>query len=173
MERLPQDVDLFDLTVRVDGAQARATYIGPPDPSGVQQVNAILPDSDRTGLAPVSLEWFGRELCPPAILRVIPAGPQVPHIVAVTDGVNLLSTQRIETGTVKVAMEDVARPDEFSAWIDAEPVEGLDLFCTDPLPRRYEFNFRIPGSIGPGRHMLDMRLGRRRFAPISIEVLKA
>jgi hypothetical protein len=109
-------------------------------------------------------------LCELATLRLIPAGPQVPRVVAVSDGVNLLAGLRIETGSIKATLEEVARPEDFRATVDGSEVEGLEIFCTDPQPRRFEVNFHIPASVGPGVHRLEMRLGRRRFAPLEIEV---
>ena len=169
VQDLPPDVDLFDLEVRVGGLAARGTYIGPPE-SNVQQINAILSDSDTTGLVPVELLWFGKPLLRDAVLRIIPAGPQVPRIMSVSDGVNLLSGTRIETGSVKVTIEEASRIEEFSAAIDGVEIEGMDPFCTDPLPQRWEVNFPLPTGLPPGPHVLDMRLGRRRFAPVRIEV---
>ncbi len=167
---LPQEVDLFDLEIRVGGLGARGTYIGPADGSGVQQINAILIESDRTGLVPVDLLWFGNPLCPTGYLRVIPAGPQVPRVIALSDGVNLMSGTRIESGTVKITLEEVANADEFTVALDGIEVPDLDRFCADPLPRRWEVNFQIPRAASPGQHVLEMRLGHRRFAPVEIEV---
>lgn len=167
---LPAAAGLFDLEILVAGLPARGTYIGPEDESGVRQINAVLAESDATGLVPVELQWFGQPLSAPAVLRMIPAGPQVPRILAVTDGINLLSGTRIETGCVKVALEQVSRIDEFAASIDGRAVEGLDAYCTDPLPRCWEVNFPLPQGLDAGPHLLEIRLGRRRFAPVPIEV---
>jgi len=167
---LPDDLDLFDAAVEVDGTKARATYIGPPDAQGLQQVNAILPAGIRTGLLPVRLTWFGRPISRDAALRVIPAGPQVPRIIALSDGINLLAGTRIETGVIKATLEELAEPSEFRATIDDLPVDDLEIFCTDPQPRRYEVNFKTPAALGPGRRLLRMAVGRRKFAPVPIEI---
>lgn len=171
VKHLPAEVDMFDLEVMVGGRQARPTYIGPRDESGVQQINAILAESDDTGLIPVELLWFGKLLCDPGVLRVIPAGPQVPRLMSVTDGVNLMSGTRIETESVKVTLEEVARIQDFSAAIDGVQIQDLDPFCTDPLPRRWEVNFRIPPTLARGPHVLELRLGRRYLGPVPIEVV--
>jgi hypothetical protein len=34
----------------------------------------------------------------------------------------------------------------------------------------FEVTFRLPPSIGPGPHRLDLEVGSRRFGPFSIEV---
>lgn len=169
---LPDEADLFDMDVLIGGQPGHRTYIGPPDTAGVQQVNAMLGDGVRTGVVPVELRWFGRPVTSGATLRVIPPGPQVPRIIMLSDGVNLMAGARIETRSVKVAMEEVSHPDQFGATVGDLEVADLEIFCTDPQPRRYEVNFRIPESIPPGPHLLRMRLGRRRFAPVSIEVVK-
>ena len=45
-------------------------------------------------------------MCEPASLRVIPPGPLVPHVMSVTDGINMLSGSRISSGSVKVTIEE-------------------------------------------------------------------
>jgi SAM-dependent methyltransferase len=169
---LPDEADLFDMDVRIGGIPGRQTYIGPPDTSGVQQVNAMLGEGVRTGMVPVELRWFGRPMTSGTTLRVIPAGPQVPRILMLSDGINLLAGTRIETRSVKVAMEEVSHPDRFGAQVGESEVEDIEIFCTDPQTQRYEVNFRIPESIPPGPHLLRMRLGRRQFAPVPIEVVR-
>ena len=77
----------------------------------------------------------------------------------------------LETRSVKVTLEEVLAPEEFSATVDGLPVEELDYFCTDPLPPRYEVNFRLPEAIAVGGHALRMRIGRRELAPVGIEVV--
>ncbi len=168
---LPDDADLIDMEVLTGGVPACATYIGPPDSSGVQQLNAILGAGVRTGVVPLELRWFGETLAT-GTLRVIPAGPEVPRIAMLTDGINLLSGSRIESRSVKVVLEEVSRPQEFGAQVDGIEAEELEILCTDPQPRRYEANFRLPAAIAPGEHLLRMRLGRRQFAPVAIQVVR-
>jgi hypothetical protein len=170
-DRLPEDVDLLDIEVLIAGRRAQTIYIGPADAAGLQQVNAILPPLGATGLLPVELRWFGRPVCAPATLRVIPAGPQVPRIVSISDGINLMAGLSIETRIVKVTLEEIERPDEVQAMVDGQPVLDLEWFCTDPQPRRFEVNFKLPDATGTGRHELQLNVGRRRFAPVSIEVV--
>jgi SAM-dependent methyltransferase len=170
IENLPPDCDLNRLDVRIDGRPARACYIGPPQPDGYCQVNVMLPQNVRTGLLPVDIDWMGKPLCPPATVRVIPSGPLVPHICSLADGVNLLSGARITSGIVKVTIDEVVKPELFLATVDHQPVLETDTFCTDPQARRYEINFRLPAGTAPGTHQVEVRLGRRKFAPIPIEV---
>ncbi len=134
------------------------------------QVNAFLPEGLRTGLVPIALAWRGQPVCPPAWVRIMPAGPAVPRITTVTDGVNLLSGNRIVTGSVKVTMIEVTNPDQFRATVDGEDAVEIDSFCADPIGQRYEFNFRLPESIRSGPHEVRIALGHRALAPLPIEV---
>jgi hypothetical protein len=90
---------------------------------------------------------------------------------SVTDGVNLVAGHRIETRSVKMILEEVARPHEIEATIGGQPVADLEFFCTDPRPQRFEVNFHLPEDLAPGPHELEVRIGRRKLAPISLEVV--
>ena len=168
---LPADCDLNHLAVAAGCRDCRLSYLGEPARDGVTQLNAALPEGVRTGLLPVEAFWLGRPLCPPAWVRIIPAGPSVPRLWSVTDGVNLLSADRIASGAVKVTLLEVEHPGQFRAALDGLPVRELEAFCTDPMAQRYEFNFRLPEGTRPGLHTIEMALGRRVFAPVAVEVV--
>jgi SAM-dependent methyltransferase len=170
VENLPAEAGLHHLQVTVGESLGNVTYISPADNVGLQQVNVVLPELEATGLLPIEIRWLGTAIAPPAVLRVIPPGPSVPRVAAVTDGVNLVSERRIETRSVKMTIEEISRPDEIEARVGGLPVEGLEYFCTDPRPQRFEVNFRLPEAIGPGRHDLQVLIGRRKLAPITLEV---
>ena len=87
---LPEECDLNNLEVVVEGVAADPFYVGWPIAEGVRQVNAWLPEGIRTGLLPVEIRMNGRAICAPGTVRIIPAGPMVPRIISVTDGVNLV-----------------------------------------------------------------------------------
>lgn len=173
VEDLPEECGLHDLEVILAGLRGSITYIGPPDNSGIQQINVILPNlAERTGLVPVDVLWFGKSLLSKqATLRVIPPGPPVPRVVAVSDGVNLLSGPTIQSRTVKVTFEEIAYPGEFSVTLDGRTITDQEIFCTNPLSQRFEMNLRLPEATAAGRHELWIYSGKRRFGPISIEVL--
>ncbi len=171
VENLPPDAGLQHLRVTVGSSFGTITYIGPPDNAGLQQLNVILPELEETGLLPVEVLWLGRRISPPAVLRVIPPGPSVPSVVSVTDGVNLVAGKRIETRMIKVTMEEISRPHELEALVDGIPVSDIEFFCVDPRPQKFEVNLRLPEQIGIGPHQLELRMGRRKLAPIAIEVV--
>ena len=169
MEGLPQDCDLNHLDIAIGGRKAFVSYLGAPESDGLQQLNAALPPGLASGLQPVELTWLGTSLCA-GVLRVVPPGPAVPRIVAVSDGVDLLSGTRIVTGLVKITIEEAERPEEFRATIGGLPVRDIDIFRTDPVPPRHEINIRLPEGLPAGPQALEMWLGRRRFAPVGLEI---
>jgi SAM-dependent methyltransferase len=150
---LPDECSLHHLTVTADRKPCRMTYIGEPEKDGVVQVNVTLPEGIRTGMVPIEMRWLGE-----------------PLIATITDGINLCSGSRIVTRSVKVTMLEVADASQFHASIDGLPGLEIDAFCADPLTQRYEFNFKLPEGIRKGSHDVVVELGRRKFAPLSIEV---
>ncbi len=172
IENLPAACDLNSLAAFVDGVPGALSYIGPRGNNGLSQVNVFLPKGVRTGLLPVRVEWHGRRLCPDRYVRVIAPGPAVPRLTALSDGVNLLSAQRIESGMLKATIEEVDDISRFAATIDGVPAEDLETFRTDPLAERWEVNFRLPQTTTPGGHLLEIRLGKRMLARTGIEVVR-
>jgi ubiquinone/menaquinone biosynthesis C-methylase UbiE len=171
VEGFPADGGFHHLRVRIGDYFGTLTHIAPVDSSGLQQLCVILPELEATGLLPVELIWLGRRISEPATLRVIPPGPTVPRIHSLSDGVNLVSGPRIETRTVKMTLEEIGKPYEIEASVDGVPVVGLEYFCIDPRPQRYEVNFHLPEEITPGAHSLRINIGRRKLAPIPLEVV--
>ncbi|MGA2157232.1 MAG: hypothetical protein ABSH37_22705, partial [Bryobacteraceae bacterium] len=170
IERLPAGCHLLNTTVTADGRPCRITYIGPPAADGVSQVNAVLPENLRTGMVMVEATHDGGPLCSAGWVRIVPAGPSVPRITGLSDGVNLLSGNYIVSGTVKVTMEEVAHDADFRAIVDSLATPTADAFCTDPVAQRWEFNFNLPENLAPGRHHVSIALGRRLFPRVLIEV---
>jgi hypothetical protein len=170
VEGLSTHASMHDLRVMVGDSFGTITYIGPADSAGLQQINVLLPELEATGLLPVEVHWFETRISPPATLRVIPPGPTVPRVVSITDGVNLVAGTRIETRTVKLTLEEVVRPYEIQATVGGLPVVNLEFFCTDPRPQRFEVNFQLPEGLAAGPQMLEIQLGRRKLAPVVLEV---
>jgi SAM-dependent methyltransferase len=170
VERLPDEVDLNHMAVTADGLHCRLIYIGEPEKDGIAQVTVALPEGLRTGMVPVEIIWLGQPVAEPAWVRIMPAGPAVPRVTTVADGINLLSGTRIVTGTVKVTMHEVSDAAQFGATIEGQSVLDIESFCADPISQRYEFNFRLPARIAPGPHQVLVTLGKRKFAPLDIEV---
>jgi len=170
IDNLPEECDLNSLEAFFDGVPGVNSHISPVV-KGIFQYNVFLPEGVRTGLVHVRVEWRGERLCPDAIVRIIPPGPVVPRLISISDGVNLHSTQRIESGSVKVTMEDVESIDDFAATVDGIPVEKLGIFKTDPLASRYEVNCHLPGQISKGPHILEIHMRKRTMKKMEIQVV--
>jgi SAM-dependent methyltransferase len=170
IERLPASCHLLNTAVTADGSPCRLTYIGPPAADDVSQINVVLPEKLRTGLVMVKAVHGGSPLCAADWVRIVPAGPLVPRITAISDGVNLLSGNRILSRTVKVTMEEVTPGNAFRATVDSVPTPAAEAFCADPVAQRWEFNFQLPENLPPGPHRIAITLGRRAFPRIPIEV---
>jgi ubiquinone/menaquinone biosynthesis C-methylase UbiE len=173
LEYLPPDCDLISLEVLVDGSKATPCYIGPPEADGLQQLNVLLGHVDRTGVLPLEILWNGTPICETAGVRVIAPGPLVPHVLSVTDGINMMSGLQVTTGCVKVTVEEADHPERFSAELSGKQVTGVDIFCADPLPPRYEINFDLPADVAPGANELRMRLGERSLGSVVLNVIAA
>ncbi len=171
IENLPEACDLNTLGVDAGGASGTVCYIGPRGANGISQVNVFLPPGTRTGLVPVHVHWHGKPLCADRFAHVMPPGPSVPRLTAVSDAVNLLSAQRIESGLIKATIEEVDQIQTFAATVDGLPATGIETFRTDPLTERWEVNFHVPDEVAPGGHVLEIRLGRRLLARMGIEVV--
>jgi SAM-dependent methyltransferase len=171
LDNFPDQCDLLGLEVRIGDNKATPCYIGPPEADGLQQVNVLLREVSRTGMLPLEILWNNHPVCDSVSLRVVPPGPLVPHVVSVTDGINMLSGLEIHSGSVKVSIEEADTPENFVAEIDGKPITGLDTFCVDPLPPRYEVNFDLPKTLHPGAHELNVWIGKRFLGGFPLEVM--
>jgi hypothetical protein len=169
-EDLPSDAGLGHLRVTIGTSFGIVTGIGPADRSGWQPIRVELPELEETGLLPVRVLWFDRPISAPVTLRVIPPGPMVPRVVSMRDARNPLARHRIESRSVKMVLEEIARPDEVQAFVGGMPAWDIEYTCINPRERRYELNFHLPDDIGPGAYTLDIRAGGRKLAGMPIEV---
>lgn len=160
---LSADVGLHHLRVTVGSSFGTVTYIGPADASGYRQIRADLPDLEATGLLPVQLYWMEEPVSAPAALRVIPPGPSVPRLISLS--------KNVTARALKLTAEEIGRPDEIEIWVGGMPVDELSYVCTDRRARRFEIGVEMPASLAPGKHALEMRVGRRKIPAVQIEVV--
>lgn len=172
LERLPLDCDLNSLSVRIGGLEGSVFYLGPQEMDGLQQLNVYLPEGLGTGLLPVEVLWRDRSVCEPATVRTVPPGPPVPRLISVSDGVDLLSGKKIVSGIVKMILEEIEHPEQLEVRLGGQTPEHLEIFCTDPRLPKYEVNFPVPEQVVSGAGKLELRLGKRRFPPVDLEVVR-
>jgi hypothetical protein len=167
---LPEEAELNNMDVRIDGVSGLPFYVSPPLFNGIHQINVWMPEGARTGLLPVELRMNGEPLCPPALARVVPAGPVVPRLVSITDAINLVAKNRCLSGVLKVQLEEVSLPESVEASLGDHPLRRLEITCIDRRAPRYEFDLRLPEGILAGRHALQVCVGQRRLPPVEVEV---
>jgi hypothetical protein len=155
--------------VLIAGLRGELTYLGPKEHDGLQQLNVILPGGLETGLQPIDILLHNEPLDVTASIRIIPPPPVVPRILWFTDGIDLLS-KRIVSRSVKLIVDEIVDPTQVSVSIDSRPA-GCELFCIDPRIPRYEVNVKVPDECASGDHQVVLHAGRRRLAPISIDVV--
>jgi SAM-dependent methyltransferase len=171
IEALPPECDLLHLEVSAGGLSASPFYIGPVESDGLSQVNIALPAGIEKGLQPVQLKALGEPLCPPVTLRVVPPGPSVPRVIALSDAVDLLSGATIRSGIVKLVLEDVEQIAGFRVSFDAQEISRIETFCVDPVPLRYEINIYLPAGSRPGSHRLELDFGERKLGSFALLVV--
>jgi SAM-dependent methyltransferase len=173
VEGLPEQADLLRLEARVDGLPCQLTYLAHPDPDGLCQLNLQLPGGLLTGLKPVVLMMDGLPLAESRV-RLTPPGPMVPRVVALSDGIDLLSGLTIVTGSIKACLEEIDKPDELAAQVSwaGGHAPGLDLeyFCTNPHVPSHELNFRVPVEAPPGPAEVTVSMGRRLLSRTSVTI---
>lgn len=172
IENLPAECDLNSLSVLIDDVPGNICFVGPRAGNDLSQVNVFLPAGIRTGMTPVRVEWHERPLCADHYMRIIAPGPSVPRLTALSDGVNLLSSQHIESGLMKATIEEVDDISTFRAVIDGVAATEIETFRTDPLCERWEVNFSLPSRTKPGGHVLDVFLGKRLLTRTGIVVVR-
>jgi SAM-dependent methyltransferase len=170
VENLSHDADLNNLEVEIAGRRAVPSYMGQYVWNGPTQVNVFLPPGTPTGLQQARLWMCGEPITPTTPMRVIPAPPPAPRVREVTDGVNVMSVGRVETGSLKISVEEAGPEPAFGVEIDGARVAAGHVYCVDPLSDRYEINLDVPADIPPGRHSLTVRLRERRLAAVEIEI---
>lgn len=173
---LPARADLNSLRVEIDGQLTAPSFVRRRPAAGSAQVNVFLPPGTRTGAVPARLLLDGQNISAAIALRVTPAAPLIPRLVSVSDGVNLLSSANIESRALKVSIEEAPYEDAsavrraFEARLDDCLLTVEDVFCVDPLARRFEINLTAPAELPAGPYNLFCRLGNRRFPHVGLRL---
>ncbi len=166
-EHVPPDAGLHHLRVTVGSSFGTVSYVGPADRAGYgpgfQQIRADLPELEATGLLPVQVHWLDAPISAPVAFRVIPPGPSVPRLVSLS--------KRVTAHRLTLTAEEIGRPDEIEVLVGGLPAQELQYVCTDRRARRFDIGIELPAGIAPGKHPLEMRIGRRRVPAVEIEVV--
>jgi SAM-dependent methyltransferase len=171
IDGFPENSDLAQFAVSFDQQPQLGCYVSPVSDNGGCQLNSFLPQSIKPGRVAVGLLYDSRPVGNLHAIEVVPAPPLNPHVVSVTDGINLTTRFRSETGGVKVILEELARPEEVSFRVGGHPAEYLQFECKDPITSTYEFAFHLSRQIQPGTHSLIINLSGHDLEAISLDVV--
>jgi SAM-dependent methyltransferase len=173
LEGMPEASDLAVLAAGFDGVLQQGCYISPIGENGGCQFDVVLPKGVRTGSVPVTLHHhLGAVLAGPVPIEITPGPPWEPKVISVTDGINILAKFRIEQGGVKVTIEDIERPEEFSFLVDGRPVDYLQYVCNDPITFTYEFAFHPSPKVKNGDRRLDILVSGRVLSSAVLTVTR-
>jgi hypothetical protein len=172
IENMPDNAGLAEYLVLFEGREQMGCYLSPVSETGGAQMDVRLPDGMIPGECEVQLTIHGRPVSRSHSITLVPAPQLEPRVVSVTDGINLTSRSRIETGGAKVVIENVDRPDTVSFSIGGKPAQYLQHECKDPITSRYEFAFHLAHKSPQGRQMLRVRVDGRELAPIEVEIAR-
>ncbi|MCC6539521.1 MAG: class I SAM-dependent methyltransferase [Bryobacterales bacterium] len=165
--------DLLRLGVLVDGRPAFLTYLGARERDGLQQLNLHLPEGLASGVKTVTLTSGGEPVAE-SIVRLMRPGPLGPRVLALSDGIDLLSGRRIVTGSVKATLEEVADPELLTAEVrwpgGAGAGRDLEHFCINPHIPSHELNFRLPEAAPAGPAEVTVAMGRRMLGRTAIQI---
>ncbi len=171
MEGLPETSDLAALAAGFYGVLKQGCYMSPIGENGGCQIDVVLPRGVRTGSVPVTLHNYqGALLAGPVPIDVTPGPPWEPKVVSVTDGINVRSKCRVETGGVKVTIQDLERPEDVSFLIDGRPVDYLQFECENPITSTYEFAFYPARKVKNGERRLDISISGRALAQVLLQL---
>jgi ubiquinone/menaquinone biosynthesis C-methylase UbiE len=165
IDAFPEDGDLSQFPVWFDQLQQLGCYLSPISPTGGCQLNARLPKGTKPG--PVAVR------CGSASFDIVvdPAPPHQPRVLKITDGINLTAINRVETGGIKVIMEEIAEPETVRFKVEGREPLHLNHECKDPITDTYEFAFHLPHKTRIGKRTLEIEIAGRPLTQSEIDVL--
>jgi SAM-dependent methyltransferase len=172
LDGMPASASLADLSVLFGDYPQLGCYLSPVTESGGCQLNARLPVGLPPGDYKVQLKAGDRVLSVPRAIKVRPSPARAPRVVSVSDGINITSSHRVETGGAKVVLEDIANPEECSFAIAGKSVEFLQWECTDHITSTWQFNFHLARGTPKGRVHLRVNVGGHELEPVELDVVK-
>ena len=173
MDGMPEAVDLALVAVGFDGVLNRGCYISPIGENGACQFDAVLPEGAHAGEIPVTLHHYeGAVVAGPKPIEVMPGPPWQPKVLLVTDSINIASKYRIETGGVKVTIEDIEQPAQISFKVDRRAVGWMRTELKDPITFTYEFSFYLPDKVKDGERKLEISVAGLALPSLTLTVAR-
>ena len=158
-ELAPEYCDLCRLAGQIADVPIDVVRSSPLQADGLRQIVLRVPDKVPQGRQEIHLTWNGALLTHPFPVEVKPFRRGAARVLAVTDGIDLLSRERIVSGVAKLWINNLSEPALLRARIGGVLVRPIDFHCEDRVDQRYQVNLRLPASIPRGRHRLEVAVG--------------
>jgi hypothetical protein len=172
IDGMPESASLADFDVWFGDQRQLGCYLSPISESGGCQSNARLPDGMAPGECPVQMKFGETRVEPARSITIVASPPRAPRVLSVTDGINITSRNRLETGGAKVVVEDVHEPFEYSFSVGGVPAQYLQHECTDPITSTFQFSFRLRSGTPSGRCHLSVAVAGQDLDSIDVEVVR-
>jgi SAM-dependent methyltransferase len=171
IDGMPENASLADFEVWFGERRQLGCYLSPISESGGCQANARLPEGMTPGEYAVLLKFGERVLEPAHSIAIVASPPRAPRVLSVTDGINLTSRNRLETGGAKVVVEDIDDPAEYSFTVGGVAAQYQQHECEDPITSTYQFSFRLRSGTPSGHRRLSVAVAGRELDSIDVEVV--
>jgi SAM-dependent methyltransferase len=158
-ELAPEYCDLCRLAGQIADVPIDVVRSAPLQSDGLRRIVLRVPDKVPQGRQKIHLTWNGALLTHPFPIEVKPFRRGAARVLAVTDGIDLLSRERIVSGVAKLWINNLSEPALFRARVGGVSVREIDFHCEDRVDQRYQVNLRLPDSALQGRHSLEVAVG--------------
>jgi SAM-dependent methyltransferase len=155
----PEYCDLCRLAGQIAEVPIDVVRSSPLQADGLRQIVLRVPDQVPPGRQKIHLTWNGALLTHPFPVEVEPFRRGAARVLAVTDGIDLLSRERIVSGVMKLWINNLSEPALFRARIGGVAVRQIDFHCEDPVDQRYQVSLWLPDAAQRGRHSLEVAVG--------------
>jgi SAM-dependent methyltransferase len=155
----PEYCDLCRVAGQIAEVPIDVVRSSPLQADGLRQIVLRVPDQVPPGRQKIHLTWNGALLTHPFPVEVEPFRRGAARVLAVTDGIDLLSRERIVSGVMKLWINNLSEPALFRARIGGVAVRQIDFHCEDPVDQRYQVSLWLPDAAQRGRHSLEVAVG--------------
>jgi len=171
IDGFPADGDLAEFPVLFGDRLKTGCFVSPVSESGGCQLNAVLPDGIQPGVLPIRLSYRGTPITEAREIDVFAAPPRNPKVLRVTDRINPRAFGRIETGGIKVIIQDLDDAAQVSFMVGGREAGFVLVDCEDPITSTYIFGFPLPYKTKKGITRLTVRVADRELEPQRIEIV--
>jgi hypothetical protein len=172
IDGMPERASLADLGVWFGDRRQLGCYLSPISESGGCQLNARLPEGMKTGEYIVELKTGTEPLQRAHSITIAPAPAASPRVLSVTDGINVTSRYRLQTGGAKIIIEDVPDPAEFSFRVANRRLGYLQHECIDPITWTYTFAGQLDDNTPLGMNRFAVYRAGLEIDSVDVEVLR-